>query len=224
MSARAHVVSGLAPQQLFFEFIPDSERERLKGLWFTHFDKRDRSASKAAEKKRKTLCLKVVEGSALPFSSDRFRSLLETPIGFHTASDLDVQPAPEADEPAPLMVIGPEEGEDRPLTDAQIAEWHEKVLEYYLKLLKSKGNAEEKQDTLRWIWAPSIHGWKQKTIAGQTKLVPIYSRDVPFTFEACCVFSGLRPEDIRSGLAYVLRKFASNAGETLASLGIDIDS
>ncbi len=69
MSARAHVVSGLAPQQLFFSFVPPGERKRLNGISTEHFDERDRRAVKRAEKHRQKLCLKVVNGGALPFSS-----------------------------------------------------------------------------------------------------------------------------------------------------------
>ncbi len=225
MSARAQVVSGLAPQQLFFEFIPDSERERLKSLWQTTFDKRDLQAAKQAESKRQKLCLKVVGGKALPFLSESFRAVLETPIGIHTESDLDVQPASDAAEEAlPIQVVGPEDCEQGELSDADIALWHEKVLEYSLKLLRSKGNAEEKQEILRWIWAPSIYCWVQRFVAGHPKFIPIHARNVPFTFEACCALTGYRAEELRGGIAYVLRKLAQEAGLAVATLGIDIDS
>jgi hypothetical protein len=224
MSARAHGISGLAPQQLFFPFVRKEDREQLHKLYSEHFDKAERSAVKRAETNRRKLSLKVVDGRTLPFDSPRFRSLLDLPIGPHQASDLDVQPEPEIESSKLLVLTAADEVERTEWSDAAIEQLHEGLLYYSLNLLKSKGNAKEKHEILRWIWASAVFCWTQKTIAGVNKLIPILRRDLPFTFERCCAVIGCDATGVRDGLVYVLRKFTMNAGLDFKELGIDIDS
>lgn len=224
MGVRALGYSGLAPpQQLFFDFIPAPEQQRLISMWTTRVDEDARRSHKTTETRRRKLALKVVDGGTLPFSSPSFLALLEAPIGVYSPSDLDVQPDTEGEEAPRLEVIGPDLEAPYEWTDADIAKVHEGLLVYSLSLLKSRGNAEEKQQILRWIWAPAIYCWVQRTVDGVNHSVPIYRRQLPFTFEMCCAFSVLHPEELRSGLAYVLRKFAGDR-IPLSELGIDLDS
>lgn len=224
MSARAPGISGLAPQQLFFPFVASDTRDRLHQLYHEHFDKAERSAVKRAETQRRKLSLKVVDGRTLPFDSPRFFAILDRPIGLHKESDLDVQPLPDTDEHALPRVVGPEDGEKVEWSDQAIEELHEGLLLYSLNLLKSRGNAEEKQEILRWIWAPSVFCWVSRKVVGVNQMIPIHRRDLPFTYERCCAFAGQDPERLRSGLAYVLRTFVKGEGLPLAELGIDIDT
>lgn len=224
MSARAHGLSGLAPQQLFFPFVPVEQRAQLTELYHAHFDKAHRNQVERDEKQRRKLSLKVIGGETLPFSSPQFRALLDRPIGLHVASDLDVQPALELDEGAGPRVIGQDVDEPQGWSDAAIGQLHEGLLHYSLSMLKTKGNAEEKYEILRWIWAPTVFCWVSRRHAGDKRMIPIHRRDLPFTFERCCAVVGVRPDELRTGLAYVLRKFAGSAGVPFAELGIDIDS
>ncbi len=215
MSARTLGGSGSSPPQLFLPFVTVEDRAQLQQQWRSSTDRLDQQAFKRAASVRKKLSLKVVDGRTLPIDWTRHRSLLELPLGSHIASDLDIQPADEPDDKHELQVIGPdtiELPERYDWSEKEIRILHEGLLEYSLNLLKSKGNAEEKYDILRWIWAPDVYCWVSRSTAGASRFVPIYRRQLPFTFAACCALTGYDAERLRSGLAYVLRPVLKQLG------------
>lgn len=216
MSARTQGVSGFAPAQLTFSFIPPEDRQKTTDLWTTHFSRAEVRARRSIEAGRKKILLKVIDSKTLAVDWEKHRSLLELPLWRHEATDLDVQPAvDDAVEPSgPDVVSGTSSGEDGQVvvTDEVVAIYHEKVLEYSLKVLNSKGNAEEKFEILQWIWAPDIYCWVTRHDAGVIKKTPIYRRQLPFTFQMCCACSGLDAERMREGLAHVLRPVLKGLG------------
>jgi hypothetical protein len=92
-----------------------------------------------------------------------------------------------------------------PWTDHAVGRLHVAVLRHALAVLRSRGNASEKREILRWIWAPAVFCWVTRTRAGVATLIPIYRRQLPFMFETCCAFDGQQPEVLRELLEHVLR-------------------
>ncbi len=92
-------------------------------------------------------------------------------------------------------------------TDDIVRRLHVAVLHHALGVLKSKarGSSAEKCEVLRWIWAPAVFCWVTRVRGGVAMRVPIYRRQLPFTFETCCAFDGQRPEVLRDLLEDVLR-------------------
>jgi hypothetical protein len=92
-------------------------------------------------------------------------------------------------------------------TDDAVRRLHVAVLHHALGVLKSKarGNAAEKCEVLRWIWAPAVFCWVTRIRDGVATRVPIYRRQLPFTFETCCAFDGQHPEVLRDLLEDILR-------------------
>lgn len=109
-------------------------------------------------------------------------------------------------------------------SDEAVAQLHEGLLHHALALLRTRGNLEEKQEILHWIWAPSVFCWVSRYRAGVHQRIPIHRRKLPFTFERCCAVAGLRPEKVRSGLAAALRELGPASGIAFDALGIDLDS
>jgi len=92
-------------------------------------------------------------------------------------------------------------------TDDAVRRLHVAVLHHALGVLKSKarGNAAEKCEVLRWIWAPAVFCWVIRIRDGVATRVPIYRRQLPFMFETCCAFDGQHPEVLRDLLQDILR-------------------
>jgi hypothetical protein len=216
MSARTQRTDGASPDQLFFSFVPKATRQELAERWRHRIERSDASAVRRAETARKQISLKVIDGRTLPIDWTRYRHLLDLPLSGYCESDLDVQPATDSDERSTPAIVGPDENVEPKCewTDHDIEVVHAETLVYSLNLLKSKGNAEEKFEILHWIWAPPIYAWKSQNIAGVRSYRPIYSRNLPFSFELCCMFGGWDPERLRDGLEDILRP-------VLKKLGID---
>jgi hypothetical protein len=151
--------------------------------------------------------LKVIDSRTLETDWRRHKDFLDLPLFRHEASDLDVQPAEgkDDDETLPDVISGDELEGPIKWTDEDVEKLHRAVLHQSLVVLNSKGNAEEKYESLRWIWAPDVFCWVTKSIDGVHRRIPIYRRQLPFMFETCCAFDGQRPDVLRDGLAYILR-------------------
>jgi hypothetical protein len=215
MSARTPGVSGFSPKQLFFTFVPNEARQELNELWRTHFERADANAARRAQTERKKISLRVIDGKTLSIDWRIHRALLDLPLVEHETSDLDIQSEPEQEELRSMTVFSPEADAlpDRyDWSENDIRVLHEGVLVYSLNLLKSKGNAEEKYDILRWIWAPDIFCWVSRPFAGANKYCPIFLKQLPFTFVSCCALSGYDADRLRSGLAHVLRPVLKQLG------------
>lgn len=187
----------------------------MTDLWETHFSRAEVRAQRQLEADRKRITLKVIDSQTLDVDWQKCKPILDLPLWSHKASDLDVQPAEddptECAFPAVISSNDPEEGASE-LTFEQIGVYHEKVLEYSLNVLKSRGNAGEKYEILQWIWAHDIYCWVAREVAGVIKQVPIYRKQLPFTFQMCCACEGLDYERMRDGLAHIFRPVLKQLG------------
>lgn len=214
MSGRAHPISGYSPQQTHFPFIPVETVIQMTALHQEHFEKQDEREAKRLASERKRLELKVINGELLEIDWRRYRHILDLPLFAHEPSDLDVQPAEgEDDEPEDDVTPAAHQTTSAGFNEEEVEKLHCAVLDYSLKVLRSQGNAEEKYEVLRWIFAPPIFCWVTKSIDGIHQRIPIYRRQLPFMFETCCAISGLRADDLRAGFAWHLR-------DTLKALGM----
>ncbi|CAN7623803.1 hypothetical protein LJR189_004692 [Acidovorax delafieldii] len=92
-------------------------------------------------------------------------------------------------------------------SDQAIAELHEGLLLSSLASLAARGNATEKVDVLKWFFSPDIYAWNKKTTCtGEVGYQPIYSHQIPFTFQRCCAVAHFNHEVLREGLLFILRK------------------
>lgn len=215
MSARARPISGFSPQQTHFPFLPKEAVTEMTVLWQNHYQRVEELAVKRLEVARKRVELQVVGN--LPWRADwrRHKDFLDLPLFKHEASDLDVQPAEGEDNEAEVLVLSGSSNSPVVWTDEDVEKLHTAVLKYSLGILKTMGNAEEKYEILRWIWAPDVFCWVQKSDGGVHKRIPIYRRQLPFMFETCCAFhhdGPMRPDELRSGLAYILRPALKQMG------------
>jgi hypothetical protein len=137
-------------------------------------------------------------------NEDRILAILENPLGRYQKSDLDVQPSNDVD----LS----ESSEQAQWSEDAMKQLHEAVLIYSLTLLNSKGNAQEKRETLEWFWDDEAYKYLYRTIDGKQKLFRYRNDQFPFTFRTCCRLCELHFEDLRAGLAWEMR-------ETLPKLG-----
>ncbi len=208
------------PNQETFEFNSPGYQEFMGNVKEKRHQSDDR-LKKALEQARKKEPLRVVSSHNNPFMQHKLRSLeasLEMPLFTHVPSELDVQPAEEPDDEEFLRISETEFecGSEAFPTDEMVVELHEHLLDYSLKLLASKGNAEEKYDTIRWIWEPAIYsdrgaieiidGVEQRTCA------PVYARNLKFTFETCCRLAGYNPNLLRTYLANKIRPMLKEFG------------
>jgi hypothetical protein len=212
MSARAHPISGFSPLQTHFSFLPKSAVAEMTVLWQDHYARAEKSAAKRLETARKRVELKVIGHHPWEADWKQNKDLLELPLFRHIPSDLDVQPAEGEDDPDPVVITGASSEESVIWTDDDVEKLHIAVLHSSLGVLKSKGNAEEKYEILRWIWAPDVFCWVTKSDEGVHKRIPIYRRQLPFTFDTCCAFDGQRPDVLRDGLAVILRPALKQMG------------
>lgn len=81
------------------------------------------------------------------------------------------------------------------------------VIDQAVEALASIGNAKEKAHILQWMFAADIHGYVIEEIEGQELTRPIFSRDVPMTFQWCCRVHGLSVERFQQSVLDAL-KFA----------------
>lgn len=223
MSARTHSSEGAqAPQQSLF--VTDAEQQRMIVIWNEQVKAQNKLLAKKPNGKRKER-LKVITGERNAFHWRDKRDILDYPLLQYIESDLDEQPVKMLSLPVRVLT-----DEDLPKTynwcDEDIYRLHEKLLEYAFRILASKGNAEEKFEFLQWIWAPDIYKWvdvnvedtvEEKETGLTTPVVikrrlPLYRRNLPFTFLRCCAFAGQNPEDIRKYLANKLRHVLKELG------------
>jgi hypothetical protein len=81
------------------------------------------------------------------------------------------------------------------------------VIDQAVEALASIGNAQEKAHILQWMFAADIHGYVIQEFDGQELTRPIFSRDVPMTFQWCCRVHGLSVERFQQSVLDAL-KFA----------------
>jgi hypothetical protein len=214
MSGRAHPTSGFSPLQTHFSFLPTDTVNQLTVLWQDHYARAEERAAKRLERdSRKRVELKVIDSQTLEADWRRHKNFLDLPLFRHEPSDLDIQPAEGDDEEAvPEVITGEPLESPVKWTDDDVEKLHRAVLHHSLHVLKSKGNAEEKYESLRWIWAPDVFCWVTKSLDGVHRRIPIYRRQLPFMFETCCAFDGQRPDVLREGLAHILRPVLRGTG------------
>lgn len=201
------VYAGFLPGQACFDFIPfEAAQERTARNLETIERSRLRRAAPP-----KPVTPKVIR-------SDDFRQI---PLDLLSAPLIAESPA-ETSLPSVFAEVREDlgdvyagvttEAEDR---DGWCGEWsfaaidqlHEATLLHSLAVLASRGNAEEKSDTLRWFFTPDIYCWTRKNLPnGPVTYKPVWAYQIPFTFQRCCAVSGKSHEAIRDGLIHILRK------------------
>lgn len=199
MSARTHAISGYSPLQQSFGFVDDTLRQQMTVSWEQHFQVIEARATQRAVRLAKQL---AVVGGTPPKPART--SLLDLPLWNYCESELDIQPAPEEDHEQALNSNEDDEPKVQWSKEAR-DQLHEHLLHYCLGVLRSKGNSDEKAETLQWIWAPDIYGWITTTVDGEDQRTPIFARHVEFSFAACCNVTGYDVERMRSNLAYRCR-------------------
>lgn len=222
MSARTHSTKGAkAPQPSLF--VTDADQQQMIAAFHEQQAQVRNSATKPVAKRKEKL--KVITGEVNAFHWQVNRELLAFPLLQYIQSDLDEQPVKTLSLPVRVLT-----DEDLPKkydwSDEDVYHLHEKLLEYAFRILASKGNAEEKFEFIQWIWAPDIYKWvnievkeevedKETSTTTEVKLtrrLPLYRRNLPFTFLRCCAFAGQNPEDIRKYLANKLRHVLKELG------------
>lgn len=215
MRASARLISGYHPQQEHFTFTTPEDLQKMEAKRDEKIREADKRKEKAYEKLREKEKLKVVCIEQVP-PEQVYLAVLETPLFKHVPSELDVQPSPEMEIAQDIEegeLVEEEKGSEQFTTDQSIVELHEHLLEYSLKLLASQGNAEEKYETIRWIWAPSVYGWVWKRNAlGTYVRTPVPAKYLPFTFEGCCRITGYNPDRLRKDLMNEIRPILELAG------------
>lgn len=92
-------------------------------------------------------------------------------------------------------------------TDAAVAQLHEGLLHHSLAILSGRGNALEKAETLKWLFAPDIYAWNViKHPSGTEFRRPVWAIEIPFTYQRCCALIGLNPQRLTEGLRHILQK------------------
>lgn len=196
----AHVLSGSNPaQKNLFQLEPEFEQQ-AQAAWLQDTQKLSLRKQRDQDKARERINSLIKSNSLLPIDTKALHDLLHAPVLNYQPSELDVQAeAAEYDDPviggSYLDLTGGVE-----LTDQVIYALHDKLLEYSLSILKTRGNVKEKQETLAWIFSPDITGWDYAVKNGVRQQVPIYRIDQPFTFQACCRYSGMDYSRLRDEL------------------------
>ena len=213
MSVRTSAVSGHSPSQLTFSFVDPEQRLAMATNWAQSVEKGEQREAKRQMEARKRLVLKIVESKTLQIDWGKFKHHLDAPLIGYQPSDLDELAPDTRAHSKSLAVVSSndvEESRDLPghppleLHDRTISDLHEKLLMYSLNILKSKGNAEEKFEILKWIWTDDIYCHSVRVVDGISVRKPVYRAQVPFTFQMCCAATGLHVDRMRDGLAYAL--------------------
>lgn len=89
-------------------------------------------------------------------------------------------------------------------TTEGILKLHSVLIEESLRALGARGNGEQKQEVLEWIFEPDMVG----TVMRNGREVRVYTWQVPWTFTFCCKLEGMDPEAIR---AQILRRIPAAA-------------
>ena len=120
----------------------------------------------------------------------------------------------EPDQPPPVMAdpVDVESRADEQWSDAGIAQLHESLVPYSLRLLNARGNGSEKLELLRWIFDPDAVAVAELDPKGSVVTWKyIDPAEVPFCFELCCRYAGYDAERIREGLAPILKSLGLGA-------------
>jgi len=100
-----------------------------------------------------------------------------------------------------LVVVSSVKEKPTPWTDRGVSLLHDTLLHRSLEYLAARGNPVEKLDVLNWIFHPEVPDQVTRTIDGKRERILI-----PFTFGACCAFSGLNEEALRDQIGSICRK------------------
>lgn len=79
------------------------------------------------------------------------------------------------------------------------------VIDQAIESLASVGNAKEKKHQIEWIFAGNLYGHEIITVDGKDVTRPVFSRDVPMTFQWCCRVYGLNAERFQEKLLSALK-------------------
>ena len=210
ISNRTRVMNGLNPLQDSIFEIPPDERQTMTECWNKIVFGIEQSKIKREKEGHQRIEVIVARSQQMGITWTNIEKLLNQPIGHYQPSDLDVQPETAA--PSPQQVVEESKEKREPWSEQAMLELHEGVLHYSLQLLRSKGNAREKLETLNWIWSDDVRGFVTKKHRGVTKKIPIRADQLPFTFQTCCRLSGYHSDELREGLAWEMRTALAELG------------
>lgn len=151
---------------------------------------------------------KSTRSAALDGISD---SLLDLPLGPQEDVELKGLGDPYAES---VEDAGEETCEEKaePWSETAVAELHEGMLLYSLRLLNTRGNGKEKKDLLRWMFDPEAMAYRDLEVAKPLIVwKKIKPEDVPFGFELCCRMAGYDADRLREGLGPVLKNLGLGA-------------
>lgn len=83
---------------------------------------------------------------------------------------------------------------------------HEALIGWHISQFKSRSNVEGKLEAMKWIYQPDVYHTKKFWNGTGYSVRHIYAREIPFTFQHCCLRAGYDPERIQLGLEHVLKK------------------
>jgi hypothetical protein len=206
MSA-ARGVSGFHPAQINLFQLTSEQKAVATQAWNDGIKEQVCKTEKRQKKAISRIATLIERSATLPLANpSRLKSILDAPVLPYSASELDVQPN-QSDDGFADGVLGnfAELTGGAPLTDQIIFLLHDKLLEYSLRILKSRGNAEEKYESLCWIFAHDIYAWKERVQRGVHQRIPVMRSSMPFTFQMCCAMCGLNYVTLREGLAPIVK-------------------
>lgn len=131
-------------------------------------------------------------------------SLLDQPLGLTPDKELVDLGDPFTDI-GDTECPGSESDEKVVWTEDAIAQLHEGLVFYSLRLLRARGNGKEKKEILRWIFAPPAVAYATVSESGSKVWKVIQPSEVPFSFELSCRLTGKSPERLREGLVPILK-------------------
>ena len=83
---------------------------------------------------------------------------------------------------------------------------HEALIGWHLSQFKSRSNVAGKLEAMKWIYQPDVYHSKKFWNGTGYSVKHIYAKEIPFTFQHCCLRAGYDPELIQLGLEHVLKK------------------
>jgi hypothetical protein len=94
-------------------------------------------------------------------------------------------------------------------TDADIVRLHEALLDQLQQLFtkKSEISSDAKMELLQWVYEyPPVFRYREKYVQGVLTRYAVMTHEIPFTFYACCRYTGAEPDVIQSAIEARLRK------------------
>jgi hypothetical protein len=189
----------IGPVQSTFFFIP--EHEQLVREANDAQAANEKHARQIAYAKSKTKVRSIPEGFDdldMPLIRQAFAEIFEVD---------------EGNVAAPAVGVVEDEAVSEEWSDEGVKWLHALLLERSIELLSMRGDPEEKQDILDWVFRPNFVGYRDEFLSETRDVevdgeiaevvekrrmrVKLYQNEIPFTFVTCCRVAGLNPDELR---------------------------